>query len=113
MIPYYYDVGIEIVHMMFLSWVGDGMDDIPISDDTERQELVQKTMRSIQAINQLGVVHKDIRAANLLWNQETSQVMLIDFERSEIQESPPTPLSPINPGNTPGKPTDWRPLSPP
>ena len=96
LIPYYYDVGVEIMHMMFLSWAGGCLDNITVSEDTERQGLVKKAMRSIKAIHRFGVLHKDVRSANLLWSRETSQIMLIDFERSEIQEGPPTPLSPIN-----------------
>jgi serine/threonine protein kinase len=31
-----------------------------------------------------GVEHRDIRPPNVLWNPETSNVVLVDFERSEI-----------------------------
>jgi serine/threonine protein kinase len=31
-----------------------------------------------------GVEHRDIRPPNLLWNPEIRNVVLVDFERSEI-----------------------------
>ncbi|CAG8982041.1 hypothetical protein HYALB_00013902 [Hymenoscyphus albidus] len=33
-----------------------------------------------------GVEHHDVRPPNVLWNSETSNVVLVDFERSEILE---------------------------
>ncbi|KAF2179925.1 hypothetical protein K469DRAFT_730386 [Zopfia rhizophila CBS 207.26] len=57
--PYFYDGIAELVHMMFLSFGGK-----PIHD--------------------LGVLHKDLMPRNMLWNEETGQVMVIDFERAEV-----------------------------
>jgi len=33
--------------------------------------------------------HHDVRPPNVLWNPETSSVVLVDFERSEILEQTP------------------------
>ncbi|KAF1971104.1 hypothetical protein BU23DRAFT_570110 [Bimuria novae-zelandiae CBS 107.79] len=38
---------------------------------------------SAQAIHNLGVLHKDLEPRNILWNEDTGRVMLIDFERAE------------------------------
>ncbi|OJD24699.1 hypothetical protein ACJ73_03942 [Blastomyces percursus] len=36
----------------------------------------------------LGVVHKDLRPANMLWNDELCRVLIIDFHRSDIDRRP-------------------------
>ncbi|CAK7230295.1 hypothetical protein SCUCBS95973_007526, partial [Sporothrix curviconia] len=41
----------------------------------------QRTLREVEAF---GVVHGDIRAANLLWNEDLQRVMLIDFDRAVL-----------------------------
>lgn len=43
------------------------------------------------------VLHKDIRAANMLWNAERGCAMLIDFELSDIFDRPRPPLRPTSP----------------
>ena len=48
-----------------------------------RRDLV----RSVQALHQEGVVHTDIRRANLLWSRETGRLMVIDFERAILLPS--------------------------
>ncbi|RFU31113.1 hypothetical protein B7463_g5223, partial [Scytalidium lignicola] len=82
--PYYYDIGVLIVHMMILSWAGQSLDDGKILNRIDRKMLDVMVTRSIEDIHRAGVLHKDARSANMLWNQETGRVMLIDFERSEI-----------------------------
>jgi len=84
--PYYYDIGVLIVHMMILSWAGESLDDSKILKCGDRKVLEAMVMHSIEDIHQAGVLHTDTRAANMLWNQETGRVMLIDFERSEMIE---------------------------
>ena len=81
--PYYYDMGVRIIHMMLLSWAGDclhkgsacGMD---------KSDLAEEVARSVKAIHRAGVLHLDVRAPNICWSYEIGRVMLIDFERSQI-----------------------------
>ena len=82
--PYYYDIGVLIVHMMILSWAGESLDDSKVLKRVDQRTLDVMVTQSIEDIHHAGVLHADLRAANMLWNQETGRVMLIDFERSEM-----------------------------
>jgi len=54
-----------------------------------RAELIDKTRKSLDAIHQLDVVHRDPALRNLCWNQEIDEVMVLDFERSVVMEARP------------------------
>ncbi|RMJ05329.1 hypothetical protein CDV36_013998, partial [Fusarium kuroshium] len=66
----------DIVHMLLMSWVGDTvvMNDSIQEEKTRLRELLRKQ----------GVVHNDIRQANLLWNDEHGRIMLIDFNLATL-----------------------------
>ena len=51
--------------------------------------------RALRAVHQLGVVHADVRAANVLQNPMTDQMMLIDFERALLMDPPRVPLGQV------------------
>ncbi|KAK0612581.1 hypothetical protein B0T17DRAFT_593489 [Bombardia bombarda] len=87
---YYYDHRVYVVYMMFLSWGGQSID--PETVDGERRLLEEKALRSLQAMHQEGVVHKDVRVLNMLFNSETDGVMMIDFERALLLPKPRLPL---------------------
>jgi hypothetical protein len=83
--PYYYDVRVRLVHMVFLSWCGEPIDrdsPPPASLLDIQEELVAHTRK----LHALGVVHRDIRRQNVLWCSEIGGPMLIDFDRSEVLE---------------------------
>jgi Lipopolysaccharide kinase (Kdo/WaaP) family len=82
--PYYYDIGVLIVHMMILSWAGESLDNSKVLKRVDQKTLDAMVTQSIDDIYHAGVLHTDLRAANVLWNQEMGRVMLIDFERSEM-----------------------------
>jgi hypothetical protein len=85
--PYIYDGIADLVHMMLPSPAGR-----PLSGEltaANRAELMNKTRKSLGAIHQLGVVHQDPAPRNLCWNQEISEVMVLDFERSVVIEARP------------------------
>lgn len=66
----------EIRHMLLMAWAGE-----PISTIKEfRREIA----RSVKDIRSVGVIHQDLREANLLWNAELSRVLIIDFHRSVL-----------------------------
>ena len=52
---------------------------------------------AVDAIHRGGVLHKDIRMPNVLWNKETKRVMIIEFEGAEIVEKVRQALLPISP----------------
>ncbi|KEY74535.1 hypothetical protein S7711_10103, partial [Stachybotrys chartarum IBT 7711] len=92
---YYYDHRVYVVHMMFLSWGGYHMDPAGRANG-ERSLLRDKAVRSLRAIHQQGVIHKDVRLENMLFSPETKGVMMIDFERA-LLKPPRDPLVPLVP----------------
>ncbi|WQF90548.1 Putative tyrosine-protein kinase, active [Colletotrichum destructivum] len=100
---YYYDHRVYVVHMTFLSWGGYDLDSTGIVGGGDEQ-LEGKAMRSLRAIHQQGVVHKDVRTANMLFNAEINGVMMIDFERAMLLEPPRRPLAQLVPNKRRWKP---------
>ncbi|KAM6513276.1 hypothetical protein FALCPG4_015719 [Fusarium falciforme] len=100
---YYYDHRVYVIHMTFLSWGGYDLDPTGIVGDVEEQ-LEGKAMWSLHAIHQQGVVHKDVRTANMLSNPEVNGVMMIDFERALLLEPPRRPLAQLVPNKRRWKP---------
>jgi hypothetical protein len=85
--PYFLDFGVKIVHMLLMSWAGE----------QARKDLVQTMGRDLAAetsglLTKLlgrGVEHGDVRPPNVLWNPEIKNVVVVDFERSEILKQVP------------------------
>ena len=92
--PYVYDGIAEIVHMMFFGFGGQPI--FRYINAANRVYMTQLVVRSIEAIHQLGVVHRDVMPRNILWNAHLGQMMIIDFERAEIQK-PKLVLGDISP----------------
>ncbi|ESZ92180.1 kinase domain-containing protein [Sclerotinia borealis F-4128] len=82
--PYHYDIGVQIVHMMILSWAGERWDKCKVVKEMSQECVNTMVMQTIQQIHHAGILHRDLRAPNVFWNAEMKRVMLIDFERSEI-----------------------------
>ncbi|KAK2468561.1 hypothetical protein H9L39_19720 [Fusarium oxysporum f. sp. albedinis] len=93
---YYYDHRVYVVHMTFLSWGGCSIDRAQRIGDMDRS-LEDEAIRSLRAMHREGVVHKDVRLANMLFNPETSGVMVIDFERALLLNPPRRPLAQLVP----------------
>ncbi|KAJ9413803.1 hypothetical protein QL093DRAFT_2500296 [Fusarium oxysporum] len=93
---YYYDHRVYVVHMTFLSWGGCSIDRAQRIGDTDRP-LEDEAIRSLRAMHREGVVHKDVRLANMLFNPETNRVMVIDFERALLLKPPRRPLAQLVP----------------
>ncbi|KAJ4176114.1 hypothetical protein NW767_015555 [Fusarium falciforme] len=85
---YYYDHRVYVIHMTFLSWGGD---DLNLTGTGEQLEVA--AVRSLRAMHQQGVIHGDVRRANMLFNAEINGVMMIDFERALLLEPPRRPLA--------------------
>ena len=95
--PYYYDARICIVHLMLLSWAGECLDGSKTSTGTDGQRWTSDLVRAVNAIHGAGVLHRDIRIPNLLWNEETKRVIVIDFERADIVKAIRRALLPMSP----------------
>ncbi|KAL2169473.1 hypothetical protein VTG60DRAFT_6017 [Thermothelomyces hinnuleus] len=91
---YYYDIGVHIVYMMLVSWGGRSLDEVEVSD---MAKVEREVMRAVRALHPQGVVHTDVRDANILWNAETERAMVIDFEQAVLAERPRRALDPIVP----------------
>jgi hypothetical protein len=46
-------------------------------------------VEAVTKMRDCGVEHRDVRPPNVLWNPEIKNVMLVDFERSEILKQVP------------------------
>lgn len=101
---YYYDFDVDIVHLCLLSWGGLGLGNVEHPDGSTVQAMAVKAMR---AIHQQGVVHKDARYENILFNPQTKRIMLIDFERSELVDMVLPTLAPLRP-NKRRRVQDWK-----
>ena len=93
---YYYDLRTYIIHLTFLSWGGPDLLEIAISE-RKSEETRREVVRSVRALHVHGVVHTDIRLANVLWNEETGRAMVIDFEQAVLLELPRPALAPVAP----------------
>jgi hypothetical protein len=79
--PYHHH-GSKIVHMLFLSWSGMGID--RHMDRNNMDDVLDRATSALRAIHQLGVLHHDAMPRNLLWNGQG--VMVVDFERAKVVE---------------------------
>ncbi|XWW94443.1 hypothetical protein V2A60_002386 [Cordyceps javanica] len=93
---YYYDHRVYVVYMWFMSWGGYKLDHFDLAHHVGKK-LAAKTLQSLHAIHQAGVVHKDVRRSNMLYNPETNRIMIIDFERSLLVQAPRRALGQIVP----------------
>ncbi|GBF66275.1 hypothetical protein TMEN_8995 [Trichophyton mentagrophytes] len=82
--PYYFDEGIY-THMLFLSWAGESISKAGVvPQDADVSSLVHN---ALQSIHSKGVLHGDAEPRNILWNPTSQNVMIVDFERSTIQNA--------------------------
>ncbi|KAL4779193.1 hypothetical protein BJX76DRAFT_98437 [Aspergillus varians] len=72
----------EIRHMLLMAWGGDPLSKI------KHNEYRCEITRSEKEIRSLGVLHRDLRPENMLWNAELGRVQIIDFHRSELDPRP-------------------------
>ncbi|KAG5806390.1 hypothetical protein H9Q74_006293 [Fusarium xylarioides] len=93
---YYYAHRVYVVYMAFMSWGGHYVDKVQLGNDRMMQ-LKAKTRTSLTALHRRGVIHKDIRAANILYDPRTDNVLLIDFERAVLLDKPRNLLAPLVP----------------
>ncbi|PGH33222.1 hypothetical protein GX50_03984 [[Emmonsia] crescens] len=88
--PYWMDLGVEIVHMLLMSWGGE------TSQSSGALDLKGEVHRSVEEVRQEGVEHNDVREPNILWNDERQRAMLVDFERSRLLPDRLQPLQELS-----------------
>ncbi|CAH0005500.1 unnamed protein product [Clonostachys byssicola] len=93
---HYFIHRVYVVNMIFMSWSGHCLDKVQLCNNGMKQ-LEAKTRASLTGLHERGVIHKDIRAANTLYDPRTDSVVLIDFERAELLDKPRHPLLPLVP----------------
>ncbi|KAL1976103.1 hypothetical protein VTN31DRAFT_2385 [Thermomyces dupontii] len=71
----------RVTQMMLMSWGGESLEKRSWPDNVDISAERKKTL---QALESSGVIHDDIRDANLVWNSERQMVMAIDFDRTTI-----------------------------
>ncbi|KAH8772338.1 hypothetical protein BGZ57DRAFT_942454 [Hyaloscypha finlandica] len=80
--PFFLDFGVRIVHMLLMSWAGEqARKDLVLGMG---RDLAAETSGAVTKIFDCGVEHRDVRPPNVLWNPEIRNVVLVDFERSQI-----------------------------
>ncbi|KAG9228547.1 hypothetical protein BJ875DRAFT_526349 [Amylocarpus encephaloides] len=85
--PYFLDFGVRIVHMLLMSWAGEqARRDLTLAMG---RDLAVETRGAVAKMRCCRVEHRDLRPPNVLWNPEIRNVMLVDFERSEILKQVP------------------------
>lgn len=83
--PYHWNGIADLVQMMLLSYGGQSISRQITAEN--RSAMTQQVETSYHAIHDLGVLHGDAMPRNILWNRETCQVMIIDFERATFEQS--------------------------
>ena len=68
--------------MLLMSWVGEQADKDSVS--SLRCDIGEEISCAVTKLRYHGVEHRDVRPPNVLWNSNSGNIMLVDFERSEI-----------------------------
>ncbi|KAL9011550.1 MAG: hypothetical protein Q9173_003613 [Seirophora scorigena] len=74
----WYDLNVEIIHILLMSYGGEAIDQ---AREIQEKEQIQQFETAIAA---RGVKHQDIRRHNILDSRELGKLMFIDFERSTL-----------------------------
>jgi hypothetical protein len=89
--PYYYDCGVY-TSFLLLGWAGK-----PLSgyiNQSSKQHLQDKAMAAFRALHELHILHRDAAIRNIVYDKPNDSLLIVDFERAEIQHR--QPLQPIN-----------------
>lgn len=92
---YYYAHRVYIVHMAFMSWGGHDAEATLASREAEKGEAVSLSAQvtlAMRAVRGAGVIHDDLEERNVLFDEQTNSIMIIDFEGAKILKTPRTEL---------------------
>ena len=85
--PCLLDIEVKIARMPLMSWAGEQVrKDLMLAIG---RDLATETSRAVTELLNCRVKHRDVRPPNVLWNPETRNVVLVDFERLEILKRVP------------------------
>ncbi|CAK44972.1 uncharacterized protein BO96DRAFT_375321 [Aspergillus niger CBS 101883] len=80
----------KIRHMLMMGWGGE-----PIDEAAYEQGAYKKYLnKALTPIRDLGVLHGDLSAGHILWNEELNRLMLIDFNRCRLSLPDPVEWKP-------------------
>ncbi|KAL8972887.1 MAG: hypothetical protein Q9197_002583 [Variospora fuerteventurae] len=74
----WYDLNVEIIHILLMSYGGEAIEQ---ARELQEKEQIQQFERTLAA---RGIKHQDIRRHNILDCKELGKLMFIDFERSTL-----------------------------
>ncbi|KAG6144698.1 hypothetical protein E4U38_001962 [Claviceps purpurea] len=79
---------IRVVYFMFLSWGGYCIDRYEMAQfEISLERLEEQAEKTMVSVHDKGVIHQDVRWENILFNPETNGIMMIDFERADLQKT--------------------------
>jgi hypothetical protein len=81
--PYYHDCGIY-TSFLLLSWAGQPLARCINAENSEH--LQNKAVTAFKAIHQSHVLHHDAEIRNIVYDQQNDKLIVVDFERAEIQD---------------------------
>jgi hypothetical protein len=93
---YSFDIGMKLMHFLILSHCGLALDPriihpvvgkcppLPPSDPGEEERVVEQAKENMREIHRKGVLHGDVRAANLAWDKKERRVVVSDVGRGEV-----------------------------
>ena len=89
-VPYYYD-GVELMHLLFVSWGGKSLAAM-MRDESKLEQISKSCLRlsreALTAIHGQQVLHRDAEPRNMLYDEDSGTLMMVDFERSELRDRP-------------------------
>ncbi|KAH0531928.1 hypothetical protein TsFJ059_000690, partial [Trichoderma semiorbis] len=78
-LPYYYDCGVY-KHFLFLAWAGRPI--FEYKNRISKPDMTDAITRIFKAIHKLRVLHRDAELRNILYDEHSGTLMVVDFERS-------------------------------
>ncbi|KAL4986045.1 hypothetical protein BDW68DRAFT_133427 [Aspergillus falconensis] len=73
----------RIRHMLLMGWGGES-----VGHTTPDKTIQCAISRSMKEIRRFGVVHRDLRPENILWNAELQRALIIDFHLCTLDHQP-------------------------
>ncbi|KAF4122167.1 hypothetical protein GMORB2_7760 [Geosmithia morbida] len=77
--PYYYNSGVY-VRFLFLSWAGQ-----PLSHCSDPAGMGDAVSKAFRALHRFDILHRDAEPRNILFDTDSGNLMIVDFERAEFR----------------------------